>query len=175
MPQEIITNRIAQLSPQYRNFIESEFTTEVANSFGEASGFDERRIEILENALTFYLLFLLSEEDTVAFISRNCGLSLDDASILFSGIVISLPEGVDALVRAQFSQMETAPTTGLATEIAQTERDLEDLQGIRTMATDMRDAQTHHVPTHQSSQSDIIQSATPTPPPQTGPHWETDK
>lgn len=175
MPQEIITSRLSQLSPQYRSFIESDFVSDITTTFGEASGFNERQTEILENALTFYLLFFMSETDTVSFISRNCDISPSDAGVLFSGILASLPEGIDTMVRAQFSQMETAPEAGLASEIAQTERDFENLQGIRTMAADMREAQTHHVPTYQSNQSDLIQSGTPTPPPQNGPRWETDK
>lgn len=175
MPEDIIENRIAQLSPDYKAFIESDFIGEAASTFSEASGFSERQTEILENALTFYLLFFLSEADAIAFISRNCDLSLDDADLLFKGIKSTFPEGVDALVRSQYSQVQSAPTEKLASEIAETERAIENLQGIRTMAGDMREAQTHHTPTYQSSQSDLIRSGTPTPPPQNGPQWETDK
>ncbi|MBP6924533.1 MAG: hypothetical protein KBC62_03905 [Candidatus Pacebacteria bacterium] len=173
MPQEIITTRLAGLSPQYRSFIESDFITEVATSFGEASLFNERQTEILENALTFYLLFLMSEEETASFISRNCDMSLLDANILLSGILGTLPEGIDAMVRTQFLQMGSAPTAILASEIAETEKAFENIQGIRTMAADMREAQ-NQVPTYQSNQADIITPDIP-PPPNNGPRWETDK
>jgi hypothetical protein len=168
MPQEIITTRLAELSPNYRDFIESDFTGEAAQTFGEASGFDQRKIEILENAFAFYLLLFFDEQITISFIARNCDISEEDATLLFTAMRATLPEGLDAMVQA-----ETAPQTTLGSEIAETEKALENIQGIRTMAGDMKEAQTN-VPTHQSSQSDLIQPSTPTPPP-TGTRWETDK
>lgn len=173
MPEEIITTRISVLSPQYRLFIESGFTEELANTFGSAYSFSDRKVEILENAITLYLLFFLSDVDTIDFISRNCELSPDEASSLFWGIIAAFPEGLYQMVQAQFLALQGEQK--LASEIAETEKAFESLQGIRTMATDMREAQTHHVPTHQSSQSDLIRPTTPPPPPQNGPRWETDK
>jgi hypothetical protein len=62
----------------------------------------------------------------------------------------------------------TAPAHSLAAEISATEHDLESLQGIRTMAHDMKEAKTHpitHQPTpettYQSSQEDILRKTPP--------------
>jgi hypothetical protein len=173
MPEEIITARIAQLSPAYQEFILSDFISEVSTTFAEAYSFDERKIEILENAVTLYLLLLLNADDTTTFISRNCDLPPAEAETLFAGIVSTLPEGLEAMVTSQFSKMSVGPAA-LASEIAETEKAFENLQGIRTMAGDMKDAETHSAPTYQSSQSDLIRPTTP-PPPNNGPHWETDK
>ncbi len=62
-----------------------------------------------------------------------------------------------------------------ASEIAETEKVFENLQSIRTMASDMKEAQAQ-TPIYQSSQSDIIRPASSVPPITTnGPRWETDK
>lgn len=176
MPEEIISARISALNPAYQAFVQSDFIGEVAVTFAEVYSFDARKVDILENAITLYLLLFLSREDATLFISRNCDLPLPEAEMLFTGIVSTLPEGLEEMISTQFSQLQTedVKSTVLASEIAETEKAFENLQGIRTMAKDMREVQTESVSTHQSSQSDIIQPATP-PLPTNGPRWETDK
>lgn len=175
MIEESITQRIAELSPQYRSFVESNFAEIASRAFGEANNFDLRKIEILENAFTFYLLFFFDEQIAISFIVRNCDLSKEDATTLFTAMRSTLPEGLDEMIRTQAASLQAEPPTALESEIAETERVFENLQGIRTMAADMREAKTHAEPTYQSSQSDLITPTTPPPPPQNGPRWETDK
>lgn len=65
----------------------------------------------------------------------------------------------------------------LSAEIKEAERELEEVQTIRTMAGDMRHVQeTNPITTYRSSQEDLIRPITPTQPPapSTGPQWETD-
>lgn len=174
MSEELITQRIASLSPAYKAFIESNFAEIASRTFGEANAFDARKVEILENALTFYLLFLFDEQMTVSFIARNCELSIEDATVLFTGIRITLPDGLDAIIQSQPQSLQNNTPTVLASEIAETEKVFENLQGIRTMAGDMKEAQTH-VPTYQSSQADLIRPVAPPVPTSNGPRWETDK
>ncbi|MEN9920271.1 MAG: hypothetical protein RL538_164 [Candidatus Parcubacteria bacterium] len=60
----------------------------------------------------------------------------------------------------------------LSAEIKEAERELEEVQSIRTMASDMKEAQ--HMPTYTSSQDDLIRPSTTSAPLSTGPRWETD-
>lgn len=175
MEDTLITNRIAQLTPTYRSFIESDYLAEVANAFGQAQGFDTRTIEILENALTLHLLFFLDEEQTVSFISKHCKISPEESSVLFLGALSSLPEEIKTIKTATVLPAESSQPEQLTSEIAEAEKAFENIQGIRTMAGDIKEVQSHSTPTYTSRQSDLIHPISTPPPPNTGPRWETDK
>jgi hypothetical protein len=174
MSEDFITQRIQELSPAYRTFIESNFVEIVSRSFGEANNFNDRQIEILENSLTFYLLFLFDEIMTTSFIARNCEIKSEDATILFTAIRMTFPDGLNDTIQANATpQKDALDTSFTVSEIEITEKTLENLQNIRTMAADMQEVRAQ-VPTYQSAQSDLIRPSAPLPPAHSGPHWETD-
>ena len=163
MPDDLIQNRIQDLNPFYRSFVESDFSEEAAKSFAQTHTFNERQTEILENAVLLYLLFFANQKETVEFISTNCGLTLNEAETLFYGLLTTLPPDIISVIPSSYLIFNPpAATTVLASEIAATEREFAAVttnhevsgMGIRTMADDMRTAQ---------STAPTISSAPPAP------------
>lgn len=181
--EPLIEQRLNELNPQYRAFIESDFIDQITQTFSEANDFNEQKSDVLVNAITLYLLFFLKEEETVSFIANNCGLDVRSASDLFEAMKLSLPEGMSGMVKQTKLSLEAVSVgDSLDSEIAKTEKEFAALptqgMGMRTMADDMRTAQstiptTPSAPTYQpiyptppeiihtSNQSDIF----PAPPP----------
>jgi hypothetical protein len=102
-------------------------------------------------------------------------LSPDEATEELAALGIK--NGAEFLVQIknELKNNETTqqPEIVSATEIEETEKELESLQNIRTMAADMQEVRAQ-VPTYQSAQSDLIRPSAPLPPAHSGPHWETD-
>ena len=150
MPDDLIQNRIQDLNPFYRSFVESDFSEEAAKSFAQTHTFNERQTEILENAVLLYLLFFANQKETVEFISTNCGLTLNEAETLFYGLLTTLPPDISSVIPSSYLIFNPpAATAVLASELAATEREFAAVttnhevsgMGIRTMADDMRTAQ----------------------------------
>ena len=178
MPEELIQTRLAALTPEYRSFVEGDFTTEVSISFGEAREFTERKMEILENALMFYLLFFFSQEETVDFISQNCNLSRAQALELFLAIKTTIPETIRCSIESGYyilNNQGTPEALPLASEIAETEKEFAAIQGIRTMAADMQHVKNPGEVVHSSSQAELLNRNVPTASPEPSSRWETDR
>ena len=162
MIEELITNRITALGPEYRVFIESDFVVEAAHTFADTLQLTGRQVEVLENAILLYLLLIFTQEETIEFIARNCDLAHSEATTLWFGIASALPEGVALNLETVRNSIDKsqAPTStpNLASEIAETEKSLESLQGIRTMAADMHAVApgSHTEQTHRSTQEEIL-------------------
>lgn len=182
MIEELITNRIETLGPEYREFVESEFVVEAAATFADALQLTGRQIEVLENAILLYLLLIFTQEETIDFIARNCDLAHSEATTLWFGIVSTLPEGVVFDLEVLRGSVEApAPldsTPALATEIAETEQAIWALPSIRTMADDMQASP--NPPTaavvppeeqvYSSTQADILPNGNTMP----TPRWESE-
>lgn len=175
MTDQLIENRLSNLTPEYRSFIESSFVTDASLSFAEKLDISGRKVEVLENAFYLYLLSFIPVERVGKMISDACALPLTEGIAITYAFVSSLPPEFPKLIEAEHAFLVSKQTPTLATEIAETEKAFENLQGIRTMAGDMREVQAHSVPTYQSTQADLIRPTTTPPPPNTGPRWETDK
>jgi hypothetical protein len=177
--ETLIENQISLLGPEYRAFVESPFIEEMAVTFGEQLTFSPRQVDIFENALFLFLTLIFTAEETKDFIVRNCDLPPSEAELVWSAIESSLPEGMLALIsEARYALQTDAPLTTssaqpvatLENEIAEAEHEFASMQGIRTMATDMRmrPAAPSAETTYRSSQADIL--PTPTP----APRWESE-
>ena len=169
MADDLIQNRIQELTPAYRSFIESDFSANVAMSFGQLHSFNERQIEVLENAILFYLLFFANQKETVDFISTNCGLALNEAETLFYGLVATLPLDIATAVPSSYLIFNPKDTTGvLASEIAAVEKEFSSVptqgMGMRTMADDMRTAQSTAPTISTTPSAPTYQPIYPTPP-----------
>ncbi|HEY0964407.1 MAG TPA: hypothetical protein VGE31_01285 [Candidatus Paceibacterota bacterium] len=178
MDDQLIQTRLSLLTPEYREFVMGDFTTEVARVFGEAHGFSEDQTDILENAITLYLLLFMDGAGVIQFIHRNCGLPVQTTLELFSAIKSSLPNDIREAVEATFIAINGTAPSPLANEIAEaelqsdiveTEEVFEQLQGIRTMARDMRAIQHPNEPVHRSTQDSLLQR------PNNSPRWDTEQ
>ena len=182
MPNQIISTRLANLDQEYRAFVESDFIEEAAEAFSEPLNFSGRNLEVLQNSFYLYLLFFLNKESAIEFISTNCDLPRPDAIELFSAFETSLPEGLNEIIRNEYLRLNpTESQAGLSSEIAEAEKNLSEIQGLRTMAGDASVVTQAPVNTYQSSQAEILTrpdtqspkapTVLPPPPPDTTPRW----
>lgn len=137
MNENIINDRLAALSPEYSEFIESDFIDEVADSFGKEAGLNQNKINILNNAFSLYLLFFLSFDEFISFINTECGLEKDESTTLAQAIVLTLPEGFEDLQKSAREAFTLVGPSDLESEIIKAEAELEAIPKIRTMANDM--------------------------------------
>lgn len=169
--ESLITNQIAALGSTYRAFVESEYVETTAAAFAEALQLTGRQVEVLENALTLYLLLIFSREDVIDFLTRNCDLSPSDTESLWTAVEATLPDGVAAAIETTRNLGEGENTLTLEHEIAEAEEALSSLHGIRTMASDMHVAIDTPETVYRSNQDAILEPASTVPPP---PRWESD-
>lgn len=175
MIDQLIENRLLSLNPEYRSFVESPFVTDASLNFAERLGVSGRKIEVMENVFYLYLLSLISLEKMGVMISDTCGLPQTEGKAVAYAFIASLPSELPKLIEADHTLLISGQTSTLASEIAEAEKELGEIQGIRTMAGDMREVQAHSsTPTYTSRQADLIRPTTTPPPANTGPRWETD-
>jgi hypothetical protein len=169
----LIETRLSILSPDYRAFVESDFIEMMAISFGEVHSFNSNQLSVLENAITLYLLFIFSKEETIKFISDSCKIPLPDAQGLFAAVELTLPAEVRPLITESYRLIQgNKEPNPLANEIAETEQVFASLQGIRTMAGDIHSIK-DDVPVHTSSQAELLnRNLAPETPPN---RWDTDR
>ena len=91
MNDSLFTDRLKSLTPEYRTFILSGFTKNIAQSFGEALGFSPDQIVVFDNALALYLMFFLSENELYEFASQECGIPREKITPALTAIIHSFP------------------------------------------------------------------------------------
>lgn len=110
MVDPIIQNRIQQLSPEYREFVLSDYATQTAKLFGGPLGFDEDTTVVFENGITLFLLFILDREGLVRFLVTECGMDATDADTVIAAICDGLPEGMVAGMTATYAAINGTDT-----------------------------------------------------------------
>lgn len=174
MYDETVTNRINALEGPYREFVLSEMPGVIAESFGEAYQFDEKRTGVLGNAIILLLTFLLSREQFVEFVAAECGLPASEATDLSWGIVSSLPSDISeaylATARSLNQEVPDVPFD-LAAEINQAETTLGSIPQVRTMPQTPAGSE----PVYTSTQAAILHESTATPATTdpNAPRWDT--
>ena len=159
MPEELIQSQIESLYPSYRKFVESEFAAQATLAFSEKMEFTQEQRAILENAIVLYLLFFLDKNSFIDFIARNCEVSSDDATLLVNGILTSLPPDLQTMIESSYKTIHeerVENTNVFASEIAQTEQEFASIQGLRTMADDIRAVHPQEEAVYRSSQATIL-------------------
>lgn len=148
MENNVITQRYKQLDPEYAKFVSSDFAAEAAKTLGRKAGLSGDSIDILENAFVLYLLLLLSLDELVAFIAKECTVEESYATSIGYAFVASLPEGYDALHASALEALnKNQATTDTKTDFSQ---DIADAQkAIDNMGNSVE-------PTYSSSQSDLL-------------------
>lgn len=183
MDNNIVEKRIAELTPEYRDFIESSFVENAAALFAESVKLTGRNIEILENAFFFYLLSLFNEKEASEFISSQCGIPPSTAEGVMFAFTASLAGGLNDLITSDYNALFSASSdsVNLASDIKETEKAIEGLTHMRTMAGDMEEAKGHSAmqtpaaeTTYQSSQADILQPTPATPVVNEPPRWDSE-
>ena len=173
MLDPIIGNRFKELPVEYQNFITSDYPYEVAEVYGSSLKLSEDGIDVLENGLIFYLMFLFNENEFIDYVVTNTGASRTETTDVISTICRHLPEFVNH--KDYIEILESSQP--LSEDIAETEKMYASIQGLRTMAGDAQVVQAHEEPVYQSSQSALLSPTVPPLPPtpySSIPRWDTE-
>lgn len=110
MNKQEITNRISQLPEEYRTFILSGFIQDLITVYAETHRLDEEQKLVLEDGFTLYLLFFLTEDGFVQFVSDNQLLDSKAARVLLKGMQLSLPVEIYNLLNKTNQLLESKDT-----------------------------------------------------------------
>ena len=170
MDDPIIQNRILSLSPEYQEFIMSDFISTASFDLAEAGNLEEQDQVVLSNGLLLYMLYFLDQADLISFLEENDFIP-EQATALVNAFVSILPEEyvsahddiVDELTEdiAEEETVEENMDTPFDTEV---QTGPSEVNPIRTMANDMNIARDPDgTNTYSSSQSSVLEQNTNTP------------
>lgn len=111
MNDSTIEQRLSQLEPEYRTFVESDFVPTTAVTLGTTEGFSDHQQDVLENAILLYLLFFVTQEELTQFISSECNTPLATATDITGGIIASLPPGFSEMQRTAYENLHPSEST----------------------------------------------------------------
>ncbi len=92
MPTDIIKKRIGSLTPEYREFILSDYSLLTSEIFTRRFNFDEDARIVFENGLTMYLLLFISKFELIEFLIMECHIPINRAPEIVNEIINGLPK-----------------------------------------------------------------------------------
>lgn len=110
MYEEIIKNRIEQLSPEYRKFVLGDFIEATTRTYSEAFNLDEEQAIIFENGLMLYLLMIINQQKLVEFMHQECDFTLESAQKIVSDIIANLPPSLVYAIHQSYEELSSATT-----------------------------------------------------------------
>jgi hypothetical protein len=166
MKPALVTERLQQLDPGYRNYIQSGMPVVIAETFSQAHQLNEDRALALENGFALYLLFFFNLQTFAEFISTECGLDAHTANLVARAMHQALPSEIQKYCTETWELISKVAEVSdeeesISSEIAETEAALEKVSPIRTMAGDSKQVgySSTEEPTYTSIQSAIINEA----------------
>lgn len=162
-------------TPQLRELLDSELIPNYVRSALESRGLITLRKSATVQ-ISGYVLGVQTIDETIKNLTQ---LGVPGALQFLAEI----QAGIDSKTLPT-QQPVSAPfiKADLETEIFATERDIQSLQGVRTMAQDMKEAKVHPITphtttetTHQSSQADLLRQIESLATPSSVPRWDTEK
>ena len=91
MPSQILQTRIQSLTPEYSDFVFSDFTSEAIRSI-QSAGFENFDNQVLENGIFLYLTLFLHKFALIEFIITECHKSINEARQITDIIIMMMPE-----------------------------------------------------------------------------------
>ncbi len=169
MNDQLIEERLGQLTPEYRSYLESDHLTLICTTFASTFTEDEKRIDVLENGFYFHLLFFFTKDQLIAWCVRECGVTGDTAPGLVEAMILALPPEIRTLYEATWQQLHEA--SGASAEIAEAEAMLAKFENAaQPVATE---AAVAPEPIYTSTQSALLRGTATNqtvPPP---PRWDS--
>lgn len=163
-----VSERLSILPTTYKDFLLSDFTFEAAEVFGASLSLDSEKVSSLEDGILLYLLFFLNKESLITYLVDELHIKEKDSQEVVTAIIASLPDYIGE-VRIEDT---SSSSKLLSDEITETEKKLAAVTtnhevsglGIRTMAEDMRTAQSTAPTISPAPSAPTYQPIYPTPP-----------
>lgn len=181
MPDQLLTERFNQLTPQYQQFITGTFVDHTTSILATEAGLNEEQREMFRNAVTLYLLCFFDVSEAVNFLSTEANLNVQDASPLIGAVINTLPEGMatnqetiyNALNGIEVVKESVTHEVAQVAPVPQPQIPESPVSPVRTMAADMQQAKDET--TYTSSQDHILNqpAAAPTPTSPDDARWQS--
>ena len=149
-----------------RDLIDSERVYECISSAFQKAGINVE-IRPIMLAFTYHILDI---QGAGAVIQEMEAFKIPQAHILFADILAAIQKSTSVQNQSAIEEEHV-----LESEIAETEKEFETIQGIRTMASDMHNVKNPTEVVHTSSQAELLNRTVPTASPEPSSRWETDR
>lgn len=131
----VINTQLAQLTPEYRDFVEGQFLTALAQIFGPSVGIVDSKIADFEADLFLYCIFLSSREELLDNLITNYQIPHEQAESLLVAMEKVLPtEIVEAAATIAYGASKNFQTDSVSNpstnEIVDTQ--IEQMNTVRT-------------------------------------------
>ncbi|MFN3693251.1 MAG: hypothetical protein ACK4SL_04135 [Candidatus Paceibacteria bacterium] len=91
MSIELINNRITSFTPEYRDFVMSDFSDVVAAKIAQKESFDEDTETAIANMIFLYTILILSDYELTEALVADCGLGMNEALRITKSILSTMP------------------------------------------------------------------------------------
>ena len=103
MPSQSIQKRIQSLTPEYKQFILSEYLEITIDFFAKNYNLKSSDKINFENCLLLYLMLFINKYELIELIIKNCNIKIVDAIYIVKTITDSLPEEMDTQMSINIS------------------------------------------------------------------------
>lgn len=94
MLDPIVENRIAELDPNYVDFVFGNESVKATDQYAEINQLNENKSAVLENGVVLFLLFFLDKPDLKDFFTNEGELNAEEAELLVEEVIMSLPDNI---------------------------------------------------------------------------------
>jgi hypothetical protein len=113
MPQEIIANRIKLFTPEYSDFVFSDFTEVMSTEINSQYRLSEDQKVIFENAIFLYITLFLNRFQFVEFIVTECYLPIATSTKIVSAVLSKMPADMVSVQSAILMEITADENTAI--------------------------------------------------------------
>lgn len=105
MPTELIKNRIESLTPEYRDFVMSDFSDAIAANIATTHQLDSDTETALANMIFLYTTLILSEYELTEALVSDCGININHALSITKTIIASIPKEMSDALASTYAEL----------------------------------------------------------------------
>ncbi len=91
MSIELLSNRIESFTPEYRDFVMSDFSDVIAANIAAAEGLDEDTETAVANMIFLYTILIMSDYELTEALVADCGFGMNESLRITQSILDTLP------------------------------------------------------------------------------------
>lgn len=104
MIDEEVQKRIISFTPEYKDFVQSDFIPSTAAVFADGYNFDITQRKMLEDRLALYLLLYINKEELIETINKDCGVERETATAIVADIFDNLPNSLTESIELAYKK-----------------------------------------------------------------------
>ncbi len=105
MSIELINNHIASFTPEYRDFVMSDFSDVIAAQIAQAENLDDDTETAVANMIFLYTILILSDYELTEALVADCGLGMNEALRITKSILSMMPPEMLEAQRSAYAEL----------------------------------------------------------------------